>query len=234
MKKFLVIISMFMGLLMYSQNTVLVPKSYVTFNGDNPYDLNSLAKAYFTKLGYEVYMEGDSLPYNLANNRCEMLYVNLVNERVTLKTKIRIQLVDCQGNVIGSSELGESKIKDLKSAFREAFRNAALSFKKTGQTSAFEGNLESSNISGVDVVSSNQKDISNSALYAISTDFGYKIVNDVPEVVMEWYTTSMKDVYLVVKGQKQGIVSQATSGRWEVRWASADNQENTLFFDVKF
>lgn len=134
MKHFLLIFLSVMGFQAIAQHNVnnykyvIVPAQYSFLAENDQYQLNSLTKFLFNKYGFEAYLENEELPEDLQNNRCLGMYVNLLSDNSLFKTKLKIELRDCNNNVIETSKQGETREKDYKQAFQLALRDAFETF----------------------------------------------------------------------------------------------------------
>jgi hypothetical protein len=110
---------------------IIIPESYDFAQGKDKYQLNSLTKFLFNREGYEAYIISDSLPQDLFNNRCLALSADAEKLKSGLfKTEIQINLKDCYGKLIYTSQVGSSKQKDFGKAYTQALRNAFESFEE--------------------------------------------------------------------------------------------------------
>lgn len=118
----------------YSQSSIndykyiVIPSQYDFLNEKDQYQLNSLTKFLFNKYGYSAYMQNDELPNDLSANRCLGLTADVIKESGFLKTKLRIDLIDCNGAVIQSSQIGETREKEFSKAYNFALRDAFTTF----------------------------------------------------------------------------------------------------------
>ncbi|MGM5470526.1 hypothetical protein ACS386_09635 [Flavobacteriaceae bacterium LMO-SS05] len=136
MKKLSLIILLIVGLQIkgFAQNNinnykyVIVPLSYNFIEGQDRYDLNSLTKFLFNKYGYSAFLQNEELPSDLKNNRCLAMLVNVEKEKGFLRTKLRIDLLDCNNNLIMSSRVGNSNEKAFDKAYTLALRDAFETF----------------------------------------------------------------------------------------------------------
>ncbi|WOD44462.1 hypothetical protein [Hwangdonia lutea] len=107
---------------------VIVPKKYSFLKQENQYLLNSLTKFLFEKYGFNTLLEGENYPDDFKQNRCMGLNSDVLKESGMFKTKLTVALKDCNGVVVYTSQLGESRLKDYGKAYNEALRNAFKSF----------------------------------------------------------------------------------------------------------
>lgn len=128
-KFFSAIIACFIVTTVFSQSNlnsykyVIVPNKFDFLKEKDQYQLNSLAQFLFNKCGLEALMEGDAYPEDLAKNRCLALRSDAVKGAGMFKTKLTVELKDCNDRLVYSSNLGESREKDYAKAYVEALRN---------------------------------------------------------------------------------------------------------------
>jgi hypothetical protein len=103
---------------------VIVSKKYDFLKEADQYQINSLSKFLFNKYGFQALMEGENYPQDLIQNRCLALKSDLLKDSGIFKTKLIIELTDCNDQVIYTSPEGESREKEYKRAYTEATRNA--------------------------------------------------------------------------------------------------------------
>lgn len=103
---------------------IIIPKKYGFLKLDDQFQLNSLTKFLFNKHGFDAVMEGESYPEDLNANRCLALTADVIKDSGFLKTKLQIELKNCNGLTVYTSQAGESREKDFSKAYSEALRNA--------------------------------------------------------------------------------------------------------------
>ncbi len=129
-KIFSAIIACFVVTTIFSQSNlndykyVIVPNKFDFLKEKDQYQLNSLAQFLFNKYGFEALMEGDTYPEDLIRNRCLALRSDATKEPGMFKTKLGIELKDCNDRVVYTSQLGVSREKDYAKAYVEALRAA--------------------------------------------------------------------------------------------------------------
>lgn len=107
---------------------IIVPNQYDFLKENDRYQINSLTEFLFNKYGYQAYMQDEEFPQDLHNNRCLGLTADVINESNMFKTKLRIDLIDCNGIVVQSSKFGESREKVFAKAYNLALRDAFSTF----------------------------------------------------------------------------------------------------------
>lgn len=117
---------------------IIVPEGYVFLRENDDYQLNSLSKFLFQKYGFTAFIRGEELPEDLKINGCKGLRADVKKKSGLLKTKLSVDLIDCNGTVVFSSKEGVSREKDFKKSYHEALRNAfkyvkALNYKYNGK-----------------------------------------------------------------------------------------------------
>lgn len=103
---------------------IIVPNKYDFLKDADQYQLNSLTKFLFEKHGFEALMEGEDYPADLNANRCSALKSNVLKDSGMFKTKLTVQLKDCNDKVVFTSKVGESREKEYKTAYGLALRDA--------------------------------------------------------------------------------------------------------------
>ena len=108
---------------------IIVPMQYDFQKSEDQYQINSLTKFLFNKYGYKALLESEDFPLDLATNRCLGLKA-IVKELKGgfLTTKVQINLIDCENQVIASSAIGKTKEKAYQKAYNLAIRDAFKTF----------------------------------------------------------------------------------------------------------
>lgn len=99
---------------------VIIPDQFEFLKGSDQYQLNSMAKFYFEKSGFNAFL-GSEAPNA---NRCDGLYANVEQLRTILGTKLQVVLNDCRGNEIFRGTEGKSKYKEHEKSYQDALRKA--------------------------------------------------------------------------------------------------------------
>ncbi|WP_242202437.1 hypothetical protein [Aestuariivivens insulae] len=107
---------------------VIVPKKFDFLKENNQYQLNALSQFLFNKYGFVALMEGEGYPEDMVTNRCLALKSNVTKDAGLFKTKLAVELKDCNDRVVFTSQLGESREKEYAKAYNEALREAFKSF----------------------------------------------------------------------------------------------------------
>ncbi len=136
MTRFLLLsIALFLATTVISQNTnlseysyVIVPEQFDFLKDKDQYQMNSMAKFYFEKSGFNSYL-ADSAPNA---NRCDGLYANVEELKSILGTKLQIVLKDCNDKEIYRSQEGKSKYKEYNKTYQDALRKAFSSIEALG------------------------------------------------------------------------------------------------------
>lgn len=102
---------------------VIVPNKFDFLKENDQYQLNSLTEFLFKKHGFQALMEGSNYPEDLIRNRCLALKSNLIKDSGMFKTKLSIELKNCNDQVVYTSGMGESREKEYQRAYTEALRN---------------------------------------------------------------------------------------------------------------
>ena len=106
---------------------VRVPEKFEFLSEENEYQLNALTAFLFEKYGFNVLYEGD-IPEGISP--CETLSANVNNESNLFRTKVQLNLRNCNDEVVFTSKIGKSRKKDYKRSYHDALRDAFKSVKK--------------------------------------------------------------------------------------------------------
>lgn len=119
---FVVISNVFSQTNLNNYKYIIVPYKFDFLKEKNQYQINELAKFLFNKHGFNAIMEGEAYPEDLLNNRCLALRSDVLKESGMFKTKLKVELKDCNDRVVYVSQLGESREKEYKKAYNLALR----------------------------------------------------------------------------------------------------------------
>ncbi len=192
---------------------VIVPLKFDFIQKNNQYRLCTISKSNLNKSGFNAFYANEILPKEF-NDRCELLYYDIVKENAFLATKFHIELKDCSGNLIYKSETGYTKEKDTELAYSDALNKAFVSVNKlhykfeklvvTTPVVELKNEVVPVVASGVSTAIIEKSD--SNLMYAQATANGYQLVDASPKVVFQLYTTSKTDVYIATKGNSQGVL----------------------------
>lgn len=107
---------------------VSIPNKFEFLKEANQYRLNELTQFLFQKHGFTTIMEEDVLPKDAINNGCLVLNADVLNDSGMFKTKLKVELKNCNGEIVFSSLEGTSRDKKYNVAYNEALRGAFKSF----------------------------------------------------------------------------------------------------------
>lgn len=119
-----IITSVFSQINVNNYKYVIVPNKFDFLKEKDQYQLNSLTHFLFNKYGFEAVMEGGSYPEDLIRNRCLALNSDAIKDSGMFKTKLTLELKDCNDQVVFISNIGQSREKEYKIAYNFALRDA--------------------------------------------------------------------------------------------------------------
>ncbi len=103
---------------------IIVKKQYGFQKSADAYQLNSLTKFLLMKNNLHVLFDRDNFPNDLAVNSCVALTVELVDESGMFNTELSANFRDCKNQIVYTTPVGMSKIKDYKQAYHAAIRKS--------------------------------------------------------------------------------------------------------------
>ena len=164
---------------------IIVSKKFDFLKEANQYQLNDLSKFLFNKYGFEAFVEGETYPEDLMRNRCLALDADVKKDPGMFKTKLTVELSDCNDHVVYTSGIGESREKEYKTAYTEAVRGAfesleSLDYKYTPKA----GNSEvSAPVAAVTQTSSKEIEKLKEEIEALKKEKEAVVVKEIPAPV---------------------------------------------------
>lgn len=215
--------------------TVILPLRFEFQKEDNEYRLNSSLKFELEKLGIKVLTSKSNNEINFSD-RCQYLYVDVKELSSILNTKIKLQLNDCQGNVIYESVEAKTKEKNKEKAFKEVTKQILESIKSIDYRYDEKPNQAPS--PSETVVQTTQKAISNfdwsQTLYAQKTENGFQLIDTTPKVILKMTQTSRPDTFMAEDktNQTTGVVFK--QGDIWIYEFSVDSKTKSQPLNIKF
>ncbi|MDB5127508.1 hypothetical protein [Mucilaginibacter sp.] len=224
MKRYVLVLFLFLPFLGYSQNTinnykyVVVPEKFSFLKQNDQYLLNSLTKALLQDKGFTVYFDNAELPAEVANNKCRALSADLLEKSGMFTTSLTLLLKDCQGNIVFKSKEGKSREKDYKAAYDMALRDAFTSISYTYNGSTNEpaqpiatttASLASEKPTASTTAAKTTETVSSrpaGTLYAQAIANGYQLIDTTPKIVLTLLKTSAENYFIASNATTNGIV----------------------------
>jgi len=250
MKKALALLLFLTGSIAFAQSVndykyVIVPSQFAFLKSPNQFNMNSLTKSMLEKYGFTVFYDNENFPAEVGDYNCNKLYADVVSNGGLIKTKIKVLLKDCKGNVLFETQEGENREKDFQLAYNLALRDAsksfdALQYKYNGSGISVERSTVKTTNDGTtvkkEIVPAKTEIVSNASsketFFAQPISNGYQLVDNTPKVVMKIYATSTKDTFIAEKGEFKGIVTN-DNGNWIFEYY-ADGKLMSESLNIKF
>ena len=212
MKKFLVIVVLFVGQFLSAQaelnryQYVIVPSRFKFTKETDQYRLNTLTKLLLEKYKFKAYLDTDRLPADAGDSNCNMLYADVLNSGNFLVTKMQVILKDCKGKIVYESGIGSSKEKEFKVSYNLALRQAFQSFETLHYqyAPATSGQISATSNDQTVVIESFENNADLLLVQPILN--GYQLVDKTPKIVMQIFKTSNPTIFLAVKGIIHGAL----------------------------
>ncbi|MGB1041957.1 MAG: hypothetical protein ACPGU6_01055 [Tenacibaculum sp.] len=224
---------------------IIVPAKFDFVKKQDQYQTSSLTKFLFNKKGFKAFLSNEQLPEDVAKNKCLSLTANVKDDSGMLTTKSFIELKDCYNNIVFTSVIGKSKLKEYKKAYHESIRNAFKSIQnlkyayipldsETVKVDVVKNSpavLETPKVVTKKSIQLNKKEtVSVNILYAQPIANGFQFVNTKPEVVFKALKTNVKEVYIL--DDKNGILYKQADN-WIAEYYKDGNKEIKVF-QIKF
>lgn len=220
MKKRILLLLLFVASYSFSQSVndykgVMIPLKFDFMKTDNQYRLATLSKFNLNKAGFEAFYTNEAVSKEY-NDRCSLLYLDVVKENVFLATKLHLVLNDCNGKVVYKSQSAYTKEKDTQLAYTEVLNKAfesiyALQYRYNG-TNTGNKTVDAPVVSQVLMPaialngSKSVENVTGNLLYAQQTSNGFQLIDSAPKVIMKVFKTSNTNCYIAVKGDVQGVL----------------------------
>jgi hypothetical protein len=187
---------------------IIIPEKFDFFKEANQYNLNYLLKAFFDKEGFVTIYDSE-LSEDSPIDSCAFVYPTLKHEKNFFITKILVEIKDCNGNFLLKSVEGTSRDKSYKKANNESLRIALNSLRgklnfKAKPSSKAVVTVIAKKVDEPQIIKNNENSLL--LLYSIPTQTGYKLVDDVPNVIFELTKSSSPDIFMAKKGNLQGLL----------------------------
>ncbi|HEY6142921.1 MAG TPA: hypothetical protein VIV55_05745 [Flavobacterium sp.] len=206
---------------------VIVPIKFDFARGENPYRIATVTKSNFIKAGFTAFYENEQLPVGYTD-RCDVLYANVKKEPGFFMIKLFIELKDCSGKVIFTSEMGKSQIKEYDLVYIKCVDLAFVSinklhYKYNGKAGSSNAKMESEIVTPV--AATVLLPIANitdpNLLYAQPTENGFQLIDKTSKEVMKLVKTSRSDLYIATKDGLQGTLN-AKENQWFFEYYKGD------------
>ncbi|MFK6999656.1 hypothetical protein V3470_01745 [Flavobacterium oreochromis] len=210
-KNLVVVLMNFISLMSCGQSLndykiVLIPSKFAFQNEDNQYRINSTVKVYLKQKGFEAYLSNEKLPEDFLDYNCNKLLVNGIEENTIFSTKIKFEFKDCRGNLLFTTDLGESREKDIATAYNLATIQALNSFSKSNYK--FSGKDFDEEIIQAKLKEMNKEVITETKVITEKTELYYKVIDKITNENLVLYKTANPLVFLTVFKNRNGIVIQ--------------------------
>lgn len=218
---------------------VIIPMKYDLQRSENEYRLQTITKFNLEKAGFTGFYTNEEIPAQF-NNRCSLLYLNVIEEKAFLATKLYVIFKDCNGVEILRSKSGRSKEKEYAAAYKDALNdafksieeleykfNGGQSIAKTQQVVAKSKAEEVKEVATNTPISSVNTNANLEVFYAQPTETGFQLIDKTPKVVMKLMKTAIPNSFIAIKGDIQGVLTLKDN-----QWVFDSYQNNTLVSEV--
>ncbi len=203
----------------------LIPAKFEFQKADNQYRINATIKAFLKQKGFEAYIATDVLPEGFIDYNCNKVFVNAIEENTLFSTKLKIEFKDCKNVVLFTTDLGESREKDVPKAYNQALLLTLKSFDKakykfSGKTYYDEEAQEKIKARDVNSVSTEVRKVIKSEKETTyekvekaekttkpeTNDAFVKVTNQINQEELVLYKTTRTAIYLCTQNGKNGVV----------------------------
>ena len=203
MKKILALLIALFSIISFAQKKqiILISSKFDFQKEKNSYNINNMLKAILTSNNYEVYFDDAVLPIEIAQNRCNALTGVLVDNSNLFLTKVKLQIKDCQNNLLFETAEVKSREKNIQDGFIEVIKLLSPEIKKY-KLAVFKNK-------DVVVPSSEIIATTNLKYQIIEIANGYAIMDATPKVVLQIYKTTNPSIFIADKFGIKGVFTKS-------------------------
>lgn len=220
---------------------VIVDSKFDFVSTPDQYQTSSLTKFLFNRMGFKAYLETDEVPEELSKAPCEALFVSVRKLRNLLNIKTVIELKDCIGKVIHSSDEGRSTTKDFERGYYQSISRAFESIERLNykydesyvdktprKVIELKTELPAEKKTVLKKKTQVVKEVKPKVvskpnyllLYAQKTQNGFQLVNKDPKVLFSILKTSQDTIFIIK--DKNGILEKK-DGFWVAEYYKNGN-----------
>ena len=202
MKKLLILFMTLFSIVSFAQKkqAILISSKYDFQNEKNSYNINNMLKAILTSNNYQVYFDDEVLPMEIAQNRCNALTGVLIDNSNLLLTKIKLQIKDCQNNLLFESAEVKSREKDIQTGFMESIKLLSPEIKKY-KASLIQQKQTAEKPSEIVTKTSVKYQF-------VEIANGFAIMDASPKVILQIYKTTNPNVFIADKFGVKGVFTK--------------------------
>lgn len=109
---------------------VIVDSQFDFAKEPDQYKLSTLTKFLFNKIGMHAFIDTDSYPEELSKDACLALFASAYKKSGLLTLKTVIEIKDCFGRTLFTSEIGKSKTKEFARGYYQTISRAFASIER--------------------------------------------------------------------------------------------------------
>ncbi len=209
MKKFLIVLIALFSITSFAQKkqAIVISNKYEFQKQKNSYNINNVLKAILVSNHFQVYFDDEVLPVEIAQNGCDVLTGVLVDKSNMFLTKIKLQLKDCQNNVVFETAEVKSREKDIQTAYMEAIKLLSPELKKYKAT-LIQKKEVAVIPSGIIEKPSEIVSGTKSKYQFIEIANGFAIMDASSKVILQIYKTTNPNVFIADKFGVKGVFTK--------------------------
>ena len=209
MKKYLVLLIALFSIVTFAQNkqAIIISSKFDFQEERNSFNINNMLKAILVSNNYEVYLDDEVLPLEIAQNKCNALTGVLVDKSNMFLTKVKLQIKDCQNNLLFETAEVKSREKDFQTGFMEAIKLLSPELKKYKPVVIETKPLV---IQKKEVVETPSQIVTNTSVkyQFLEIANGYAIMDATPKVILQIYKTSSPTIFIADKFGVKGVFTK--------------------------
>lgn len=211
-------------------NRAIIPSKFEFQKEVNQYRVNSMIKTFLKQKGFEVYLDNEA-PEGFTDYNCNKIFVSAITENTMFMTKVKFVFKDCKNNVLFTTDLGESREKELAVAYNSVTIQALKSFDAKAKYK-FSGKSYDDEEVEARLNATDKVDVSVKPATVIKNELFTKVVDKFSGSELVLYKTSKADVFLSTFNGNNGILI-SKNGAWIFEYLDGDKVQSKKM-DIKF
>ncbi|MDI9309098.1 MAG: hypothetical protein QM535_02685 [Limnohabitans sp.] len=234
MKRVLILSFFFLSFIGLSQtindyNKAIVPAKFAFQKEPNQYRVNLMVKTFLKQKGFEVYLDNEA-PEGFNDYNCNKIFVNAVTDNTVFSTRIKFEFKDCKNNVLFVTDFGESREKDLPTAYNAATLYALKSFDAKAFYK-FSGKDYDDEEVEARLNANDKVDVAVKPTTVVKNESFIKVIDKVSGTELMLFKTSKSDLFLANYKGANGVVL-SKNGVWFFEYVQGGKVESKKL-DIK-
>ena len=224
MKKVITILTLFFAVFISAQTkqAILISHQYNFQSEKDSYNINNMFKGILMSY-FDVYFDDEELPIEIAQNSCNALKADLIDNSNVFATKLKFVFKDCQNKILFESIEVKSKDKSSQTGYIETIKMLAPEVQRYMASKSSLKKIPEQN--STEISKKNETTVASNSINVkykfLEIQNGFAILDATPKVVLQIYRTSVQDVFIADKFGKKGVFYKKDN-KWYLEYYDND------------